>query len=161
MESARSQVTHDAPRQTAPGSPVAAGAGSGEVREDAAMVAPEGNERKEPDAKDSARPAKNQNDELASSRKKHSTIPQKIAPVPQNFQDDLVNESDIDNDFEDFAGNSNWRVEQRFYDKKDGSIMLYWNYRSRQPLYINGQRKIAYKPGGKKVWQQSKKKRTK
>jgi hypothetical protein len=86
--------------------------------------------------------------------------PAKNEPVPQILRDDLIDESE-DEGF-DFAGqaDSNWRIEQRFYTKKDGTIMLYWNYRSRQPVYINGERKIKYKKGGKKVWQSKRKKNT-
>jgi hypothetical protein len=104
-------------------------------------------------------PAKNKTAELSPSRKIQSSVPQKIEPVPQNLQADLIDENDLEDDFEDFAGSANWRVEQRFYTKKDGTVMLRWNYRSRKPVYINGQRKIAYKPGGSKVWQTSKKRK--
>jgi len=68
---------------------------------------------------------------------------------------DLLADEDEDEGFENFAGDANWRIERRFYKKKNGDVMLYWNYRSRNPIYINGERKIQYKPGGKKVWEQN------
>jgi len=106
------------------------------------------------------RTAKPEKPKVTPSREKQSSVPQKASPVPQNNQGDFIDDSDLEDGFEDFAGNSNWRVEQRFYTKKDGTVMLYWNYRSRTPIYINGERKIAYKPGGKKLWRQSRAKKT-
>lgn len=58
----------------------------------------------------------------------------------------------------DFAGRSEeqWRVERRFYTKKNGDIMLYWNYRSRRPIYrSDGSRVIPYRKGGKKLWRRA------
>lgn len=86
-------------------------------------------------------------------------VPQKKDPaepaVPQKISTDDIDDDDLeDGDFTDYGGAAGWRIEQRFYTKKDGTIMLYWNYRSREPVYINGERKIGYKPGGKKIWQQ-------
>ncbi|MBK8988988.1 MAG: hypothetical protein IPM39_23440 [Chloroflexi bacterium] len=102
-------------------------------------------------AKKTAVPQKIENN---SYRKKDRFVPQKIQPIPQNFAADLVVEDDDETGFENFAGDSAWRVERRFYKKKNGDVMLYWNYRSRNPVYINGERKIQYKPGGKKLWEQ-------
>jgi len=87
-------------------------------------------------------------------RKKNQTVPQKNQAVPQNFSGDLVDEEDDEDGFENFAGGAGWRLERRFYKKKNGDVMLYWNYRSK-PIYINGERKVPYKPGGKKLWEQS------
>lgn len=89
------------------------------------------------------------------SRKNLSTVPQKTEPFDFAVQDE------DEDDFADYSGQSGWRIEQRFYTKKDGTIMLYWNYRSREPVYINGERKIKYRKGGKKVWQQLPKKKRK
>lgn len=45
-----------------------------------------------------------------------------------------------------------WRVERRTYTKKDGTTMLYFNYRSRSS-YVNrrGRRVIPYRKGGKRI----------
>jgi hypothetical protein len=87
-----------------------------------------------------------------------SAVPQKNEGVPQNSRDDFFDEEDAEGDFNFATRDSSWRIERRFYTKKDGTIMLYWNYRSRTPVYINGVRKIKYKKGGKKVWQQTSRK---
>lgn len=101
------------------------------------------------------RPAKTETPQKSRTAKKHQSVPQKIEAVPQNDDSDLFDEFDDDFDeIEDFAGNADWRVEKRFYTKKDGTVMLYWNYRSRKPLYIKNGRKVGYKKGGKKIWQQ-------
>lgn len=59
---------------------------------------------------------------------------------------------DNDDDF-DFAvpeGDSEWRVEKRYYTKKDGQNMVYWNYRARVGFVdANGKRIVPYKKGGK------------
>jgi hypothetical protein len=82
-------------------------------------------------------------------------VPQKIEPVPQKAAVEEIDDDDlVDDDFTDYGGASGWRIEQRFYTKRDGTVMLYWNYRSREPVYINGERTIPYRPGGKKIWQQ-------
>ncbi len=86
--------------------------------------------------------------------KKHSSVPQK---VPQNNDDEIFAGTD---DLSDFLGGSGWRIEQRFYTKKDGTIMLYWNYRSKKPIYINGKRKVPYRAGGKKLWRAGRKNST-
>jgi len=101
------------------------------------------------------RPAKISVPQKSSYRKKNQFVPQKNQPVPQKITADLVDDDDDDLDFVNFAGDANWRVERRFYKKKNGDVTLYWNYRSRNPVYINGERKIAYKPGGKKEWEQN------
>jgi hypothetical protein len=86
-----------------------------------------------------------------------TAVPQNFSPVPQKKQpvlrDDLIDDDDLEDDFQEIRSLAGWRVERRFYTKKDGTIMLYWNYRSRNPVYINGKREIKYKTGGKKVWQ--------
>lgn len=53
----------------------------------------------------------------------------------------------------DFAvpeGDSEWRVEKRYYTKKDGQAMVYWNYRARVgQVDESGKRTVPYKKGGK------------
>lgn len=67
---------------------------------------------------------------------------------------EILDDDDLeDDDFAEIPKLDGWRVERRFYTKKDGTVMLYWNYRNRKPIYINGERKVRYRSGGKKVWQ--------
>ena len=45
-----------------------------------------------------------------------------------------------------------WRVETREYIQKDGTVMIYYNYRSRKShINENGKRTTKYKKGGKHV----------
>ena len=88
-------------------------------------------------------------------------VPQKTA-VPQNIQSStakntakfaVLDEEDDSFDDTNFAVQKNdWRIEKRFYTKKNGDIMLYWNYRGK-PRHDSDKRIVPYKSGGKKLWQ--------
>lgn len=99
--------------------------------------------------------------EKAARRKK--AVPQSTAkklerksPVPQGSAkgfavlDDLEDEAD----FDIFAGLDAkvWRVELRYRLRKDGSNIMYWNYRRRKIRFdADGNRKIDYLKGGNRV----------
>ncbi len=72
--------------------------------------------------------------------------------------EDFFTEEDFSVTFDYFGKVSQklWRVEKRLYEKKDGSIMLYYNYRRRKGRYVKGKRVNIYKKGGKRLWQSKK-----
>lgn len=92
-------------------------------------------------------------------------LPQKPTKLPQkpevedfagNFAgNDLIDDEDLEASDFDFYANvdrQKWRLETRTYTKKDGTVMLYFNYRRRKS-YVNpdGKRIIPYRRGGKRV----------
>lgn len=53
--------------------------------------------------------------------------------------------------FADFAvqADSRWRIERRYRKRKDGAIVMYWNYRARKIERTDGRRIVPYRKGGK------------
>lgn len=91
-----------------------------------------------------------------------ANLPQKTQERIEDLPQNLIDEDEEETADYDFAGTVDskiWRTETRFYTKKDGTVMMYFNYRARQGKVEDGKRIIPYRTGGKKVWQQSKKKK--
>lgn len=55
--------------------------------------------------------------------------------------------------FADFAGqgSAEWRIERRYRRRKDGAMVMYWNYRARKIRHQDGRRIVPYRKGGKKL----------
>lgn len=87
------------------------------------------------------------------------TVPQsrpaKIQSVPQRNPADFAVLDDLEDvgELQDFAGQDDpdWRIERRYRRRKDGKLIMYWNYRSRKPSRKDGTRRIAYRKGGSRV----------
>ena len=77
-------------------------------------------------------------------------LPQKPEVAAEN---DLFSEDDFAGDFDLYGKLSSkvWRIEKRTYEKRDGTVTLYYNYRKRKGRKVNGKRVNEYKKGGKKT----------
>lgn len=100
----------------------------------------------------------------AKRRKPTANLPQKpeveapTAKTETGFLEDLFTDDDevfSDADFfaVDGVDSNEWRIEKRTYEKQDGTLMLYYNYRRRKGKKDpkTGKRINVYRSGGKKA----------
>lgn len=63
----------------------------------------------------------------------------------------VLDDLDDEPDFDDFAGldAADWRIERRYRRRKDGKLIMYFNYRLRKVMRDEeGNRIIKYRKGG-------------
>lgn len=67
--------------------------------------------------------------------------------------DDLISDDDLAEDFDPFrdVDAKEWRIEMRQRPRKDGKMVMYYNYRRRKIHYVNGKQRVEYLKGGKRV----------
>ena len=87
----------------------------------------------------------------AKATNREKKVPQSTAKpdTPPRFV--VLDESDDEGDFDDFAGldAKEWRIETRYRLRKDGKEIIYWNYRRRKIHHdADGNRRIEYRKGG-------------
>lgn len=95
--------------------------------------------------------------------KSENGLPQKAKKLPQkpevepNFAVDFFSEDEDFSDSDFFAADGVdskvWRIEKRYRNKQDGTLMLYYNYRQRKGKIDKktGKRVNRYKPGGNRT----------